>query len=69
MVEESEISLPGGKNFTIRANGLSDGNRYIKSATLNGKALTEPRINHDDIMNGGVLELQMTSEKTGLKNK
>ncbi len=69
MVEESEISLPGGKTFTIGANGLSDGNRYIKSATLNGKALTEPRITHDDIMNGGVLELQMTSEKTGLKNK
>lgn len=63
MVEKSEISLPGGKTFTIKANGLSDSNRYIRSAVLNGITLKEPRIKHSDIMSGGTLELQMTSEK------
>lgn len=63
MVEKSEISLPGGKTFTIKANGLSDSNRYIRSAVLNGIPLKEPRIKHSDIMSGGTLDLQMTSEK------
>ncbi|MDE5642975.1 MAG: GH92 family glycosyl hydrolase [Muribaculaceae bacterium] len=64
MFEEAEICLPGGKTFTVKAKGLSEGKRYIASATLDGKPLEQPRISHSDIMDGGVLELQMTSEQT-----
>ncbi|MDE5928883.1 MAG: glycoside hydrolase family 92 protein, partial [Muribaculaceae bacterium] len=64
MFEEAEICLPGGKTFTVKAKGLSEGKRYIASATLDGKPLEQPRISHSEIMNGGVLELQMTSEQT-----
>lgn len=63
MAEESELHLPGGKSFVIRAKGLSDENRYILSASLNGIKLSRPRITHSDIMAGGVLELEMTSRK------
>lgn len=62
MMEEAKINLPGGKSFTVKALGLSDKNRYIQSATLNGKPLKEPRIHHSDIMNGGTLELVMGSD-------
>lgn len=64
MLEETVISLPGDKTFTIKANGLSARNRYIKAARLNGKPLKQPRITYSDIMNGSTLELDMTSKRT-----
>lgn len=48
-----------GKNFTIVAHNNSAANIYIQSATLNGHALDEPRIEFSDIMKGGLLELHM----------
>jgi predicted alpha-1,2-mannosidase len=57
--KESFMLLPQGKVFQIVASNLSSTNRYIVSATLNGKAYTASFINHDDLMNGGVLVLQM----------
>lgn len=57
---ESVIALPGGKTFTIRAKGLSDSARYIKSATLNGKPLEGNTFTHSQLLEGGVLELEMT---------
>ncbi len=48
-----------GIDFTIQANGVSDTNRYIQSATLNGVPLDTPRIAHADIAKGGTLVLAM----------
>jgi predicted alpha-1,2-mannosidase len=42
-----------GKTFTIRTVNKSDQNIYIQSVKLNGKALTEPRLYHSDIVKGG----------------
>lgn len=64
MLQQAVIAVPGGKTFTIKANGLSDSKRYIGSAKLNGKAIAEPRISHSDIMAGGTLELEMTDSPT-----
>ncbi len=57
---ESVIALPGGETFTIRAKGLSDSARYIKSATLNGKPLEGNTFTHSQLLERGVLELEMT---------
>ena len=62
MMEESVIEVPGGKKFTVKAPGVSDKNRYIKSARLNGKLLRQPRITHSQIMDGSTLELEMTDK-------
>ena len=56
-----QINLENGKTFTVRADQVSDKNRYIKSVTLNGKPYTKAYITHQDIMNGGELVFQMTS--------
>ena len=42
---EVSITLPGKRSgtFTIRANHVSDVNKYIQSASLNGRPLTVPR--------------------------
>ena len=49
-----------GKSFAIKAPGLSPANRYIKSASLNGKALNAYQITYAEIMKGGLLEFVMT---------
>ena len=53
------ISLQNGKKFTIIAAKASRQNKYIQSATLNGKALHSLFFSHDDILNGGTLVLEM----------
>jgi len=49
---------PGG-TFVIRANNTSKENRYIQSAALNGNQLDKPWFYHSDLVEGGVLELEM----------
>ena len=48
-----------GKTFTIIAKGVSDANRYVQSAQLDGKPLTKPWFYHSDLVDGGSLILQM----------
>lgn len=48
-----------GKTFVIEAKNVSDVNRYIQSATLDGKPLTKPWFYHSDLVDGGKLVLQM----------
>lgn len=53
------IHQENGKVFVIKANNLSDKNKYIYSATLNGQPFNRSWIEHSDIANGGELVLEM----------
>jgi len=53
------INLPNGKKFTLLAPDCNLQNKYIQSAKLNGKVLNTPWFTHDDLINGGTLELVM----------
>lgn len=53
------IKLLNNKSFTIIARNNSKTNRYIQSATLNGKVWNKPWFSHTDLINGGELELVM----------
>jgi predicted alpha-1,2-mannosidase len=55
------IALPNGKLFTVNAKNSSAENKYIQSATLNGKPLNKPWFNHTDLVNGGTLNFIMGS--------
>lgn len=59
MLKETTFHLEGGKDFTIRAERLSDKNRYIQSATLNGKEYPYSALRHKDLVAGGELVLKM----------
>ena len=59
LFEDVQISLPSGKVFRIIAKNCSDTNKYIQSARLNGKQWNKPWFAHDDIKDGGTLELKM----------
>lgn len=58
---ESVIKMGNGKEFKIVATNCSDDNKYIQSAKLNGKEWNKPWFSHDDMRNGGTLELVMGS--------
>ena len=59
LFKRSVIDIGGGKTFTVEANNVSRENKYIRSATLNGKKLDSPWFTHEELMQGGKLELMM----------
>lgn len=59
MVKSYTVCLPDGKTFTVEAAGLSDANRYIVGAELNGKPYPYSTITHQKLMEGGVLKLHL----------
>jgi putative alpha-1,2-mannosidase len=57
--DEVKLNLAGGKVFTITARNVSAVNKYIQSATLNGKPLNKPWFEHKDMVNGGTMVFEM----------
>ncbi|RYY35691.1 MAG: glycoside hydrolase family 92 protein [Sphingobacteriaceae bacterium] len=59
LFESVAIDLPNGKQFKLTAKNCSVQNKYIQSAKLNGKTLNTPWFTHQQLVNGGQLELDM----------
>ena len=57
-----KMTLSNGKTFEVEAQNYSKENKYIQSATLNGKTWDKPWFEHADIENGGKLILVMGSK-------
>ena len=57
--QNATIHLENGSEFIISTKNYAPQNKYIQSATLNGKEWNKPWFSHDDIKNGAVLELVM----------
>ena len=66
---KTTITMEDGKKFVIEAKGNSKDNVYIQNATLNGKRHTRNYIHYSDIVNGGVLELQMGNQPEKTRGK
>ncbi|MCF0203738.1 MAG: glycoside hydrolase family 92 protein, partial [Muribaculaceae bacterium] len=64
LFEKAVLNLPNGKQFTILAHGVSKENFYVKSVTLNQQPLAGTQITHEQIMQGGTLEFEMTNAPT-----
>lgn len=65
LLKSSTMHLCNGKDFTITAPKLSDKNLYIVGAKLNGVDYDFSSITHDQIMQGGTLELIMGKKPAG----
>lgn len=59
-----DVSLPDRKVFSVVTKNNSGENKYIESATLDGRPLDEPFLTHQDIAGGGTLEIVMTAKPT-----
>lgn len=62
LIAATTLQLEEGKIFKITTKNLSDKNKYIKSALLNGKPYNQAWILHEDIIKGGELIFEMDSK-------
>ena len=58
--EKITIRLGNGKTLVITAPGNSEQKCYIKSVRLNGKLINNCKFAHADLINGGLIEYEMT---------
>ena len=61
LFSDIKVNVGNGKFFHIVAKNCSEENKYIQSATLNGKPLNRPWITHEEVKNGATLVLNMGS--------
>jgi len=59
---EVVIHQPSGRDFIVRTTGNSPRSKYVRSMRLAGKRLRTPFFTHEQLLKGGVLELEMTDE-------
>ncbi len=59
---ELTLHLDNGKDFKIVARNVSEDHFYIQSATLNGKEFNQPWIDYTTLLEGGLLELEMSDQ-------
>ena len=57
-----KVKVDENKHLVIKADKVSDKNRYVKSIKLNGKPYTKAYITYNDIKDGAELEFEMTSK-------
>ena len=57
--EHVSMGPANGRVFEIEARNASPEDKYIQSASLNGKSLDAPRFTHEDLIQGGKVLLEM----------
>lgn len=62
MFADVKMTLSNGKVFEVETQNYSADNKYIQSATLNGKDWNQPWFSHSDIQDGGKLVLVMGNQ-------
>ena len=63
IVKSATINLENGNTFRINAPENNRSSYYVNDVTLNGEKLEQSYINHNDIVNGGVLDFSMSRRK------
>jgi len=63
LYKKIEFHLPNNRLLTIKANKLSSKNIYVKRVLFNGEEIKGQKITHQQIIEGGLLEFEMTSEQ------
>lgn len=60
--DQAVVNLTNGKKFTVMVKNNSKKNKYIESMSLNGQTLQTPFFSHQDIVDGGTLEITMSDK-------
>jgi predicted alpha-1,2-mannosidase len=59
---KTTIHLDNNKTFVIQTKNNSKTNKYIQSASLNGKPISKTWLTHDEVTKGGILLFEMGPE-------
>jgi predicted alpha-1,2-mannosidase len=62
MFKKTTLNLENGKKFVIEAPANDKNHVYIQAASLNGKDYSKNFLTHTDLLNGGVLKLEMSDK-------
>ncbi len=62
LFKKTTLTLANGKQFVINAPANSADNKYIQSATLNGRLYEKNWLSHADILNGGSFNVIMAAQ-------
>lgn len=57
--DKVEINVGNGRTFVIKAEYVSEKDKFIQSARLNDKPLDKPWLSYADIVKGGMLVFEM----------
>lgn len=60
--EQTSITYPSGRTFTVSADGVTPDDFYVQSAKLNGAEFDRTWVTYDQMMAGGELAFEMGSE-------
>ena len=66
---ETTIRIDADRTFVVKAINNSDANVYVQRARLNGQPYTRSYLMYDDIVQGGVLELEMGPQPSDFGTK
>lgn len=61
LVSQATLQLGNGKVLKIIANNQNEQHPYVKAVRLNGKPFTGPLLSHQALMQGGLLEFDMSA--------
>ncbi len=59
-VKSAIVDLGNGKTLKIIARNQAENNIYVKKVSLNGKTVTDFKLSHKALVQGGLLEFEMT---------
>jgi predicted alpha-1,2-mannosidase len=59
-VKSALVDLGNGKTLQIVARNQSEDNIYVKKVLLNGKPVSDFKLSHQALLQGGLLEFEMT---------
>jgi len=59
LFDDISLTLGNGKTFRLTAKNNSKGNKYIQGVKLNGKIIDRLWLLHRDLVDGGVVEIEM----------
>lgn len=68
LFDKATVNLKDGKKFTVVATDNSRTNKYVQKMLLNGEELVRPFFTHQDITDGGTLELIMGDKPVKTNN-
>lgn len=62
LFDKATVHLPSGKDFIVRAKGLTDDSYRVDRILLNGKELNRTYITYEEFLQGGELVFEMSAE-------
>ena len=63
VMKTAKLTLENGKVLTIEAKNQGDKNVYVESVSVNGRKLNRNYLTYAEIMNGGKIVFEMTSNR------